>query len=552
MYLVGRPGTYTAQVLFSLLVTTSALPTTSLDLRQTTDSPINSTLGLDNETLIRLPIGMPWSPEMSTSQASIPYPVPDTAITLNFTHFGFQIPVVRAISIIYDARRQVLSHLASDSEDATRNRIFEYSTRATLPAPRVCSVVIQAYGGLGISWLQLDQILEGLTQFSGGAGIDHQVHYQALEFEVNVSAEGRMGIGLLWCTLGRGRGAAEVERRAEIPLAGQELDKRLDVVSVLANETFSNLPSLLSSPAASSPFPVPGTNITLAFVWLGNPIPSKMINEALHDAFLKIALFLKESASEKIPHDRFFYWTTAGKVRIAIQIYGIIQMSWSQVNSVIAGLFQFANGIGTLDQQKHFENLGFDVKDENGGNIGYGNLLAVPVYSSDAVSAVDEQRSNLTPPSINSTLLHFYNSNISSNFVSTPLAPSIWPIYGTDFTLLFTYIGGPLPAGEVNAAIENARQRIQPAIRVIPDQPIGKAGFENHLGTVQVSVTAYEGADISWWQLGQILTGLSQFCVARFKRLLAFEIEVNKFGRIGAGNLWVYNGPGGPDVLGIA
>lgn len=58
--------------------------------------------------------------------------------------------------------------------------------------------------------------------------------------------------------------------------------------------------------------------------------------------------------------------------------YGTNQLSWSQLNSIITGLFQFTNGIGTPHGEEHFKNLGFDVKDENGRTIGYGDLLAIP------------------------------------------------------------------------------------------------------------------------------------------------------------------------------
>ncbi|CAD6563712.1 MAG: hypothetical protein ASARMPREDX12_000027 [Alectoria sarmentosa] len=551
MYVLGRPSTYAAQVLFSLFLTSGALPTTFLVFEQVTDFPANATLRFDNETLIRSPDGIPWLPEISAFQASVPYPVPDTAITLNFTHFGFQIPVVRALSTIFDARQQVLSRLASNSEEATKNTIFEFSTCSTLPTSLVCSVVVQAYGGVGLSWLQLDQILEGLTQFSSGAGTDRQVHYQSLGFEIDHLDEGRIGTGLLWCTQGRGRGAAEVVKR-RVGTPPQGLDKRLNLVSVLTDETYPNLSntsSLLSSYVAEVTFPITGANISLAFVWLGTPIPSKMVNEVLNGAFLKIAPFMKESASEQVPQDKFFYWTRAGKIRIAIQIYGMIRMNWSQINSVIAGLFRFTNGIGTSHQQKHFENLGFDIKDKDGGNIGYGNLLAIPMYGSDTVSAVEEKRSNLTPLSINSTALHLYNTNTVSHSVSTPLLPYMWPIPNTDLSLLFNYMGATLPAGEVDAAIEHARRRTRIAVYAIPDQPISRGGFESHVGTVQVSVTAYEGTEISWRQLGEILAGLSDFCVGPYKQLLVFDVEVKNWGRIGAGKVWYYDDP---DALGIA
>lgn len=400
MYVAGRPATCAAPLLFSLFVTNSALPTTSPVSGPPTEFPINATLSLNNETSLHLPNGIPWSPETSPSQASVPYPIPDTAMTLEFTHFGARIPVVRALSTIYDARQQILSHLASNTEDATRNHIFGYSTRSATPTPHVCSVVLQASGSLGLSWLQLDQILEGLTQFSSGAGTDHRVHYQTLEFQVNLADEGRIGTGLLWSTPGRGRGAAEIQKRAEPPLAGQALDERVNLASGLANETSPN-PSDAGNPPSSAAanvsfFPVHGTDINLEFVWFGDPIPSKKVNEALNGAFLKIAPFLEKSGSEWIPKDEFFYWTPAGKIRVSIRIYGMGKMSWSQVDSVVVGLFRFTHGIGTESEEEHFGNLDFDVRDEEGAKIGYGNLLALPFYDGDVIGASDGKRSSPT------------------------------------------------------------------------------------------------------------------------------------------------------------
>ena len=535
MYVVGRSATYTTQLLISLIVTNSALPTTSYVPELTTDFPTNETKSSDNGSIIHLPKGISWSPEIPSFQTSVPYRVPDTAITLNFTHFGSKIPVLRALSTIYDASKQVLSHLASNSEDAIKKDTFEYSTRFAPRAPRFCSVVVQAYRGLGLSWLQLDQILEGLTQFCSGAGVDLRVHYQALEFEVNLSDEGRIGIGLLWCTPGQGQGASEVEERAEITAASRELDKRGELG--LANKTSATIFNGSSLPSTSAPevsFPVPGTNINLAFIWLGNPIPSKKVNEALDCAFKKIAPFLIKSDREHIPHNAFFYSTPAEKVQIAIQIYGMIEMNWAQVDAVIAGLFRFTHGIGTLHQETHFKNLEFDIQDaENRQTIGYGNLLATPITGLNTARAINEKSSprtlTLTSPSL----------------LNSTLPPHTYPVPSTTLTLLFTYMGPPLPASEVNTAIRNARRRIAPAARYVPDRDIPEEGFEHHEGTVQVDVKAYEGSEITWRRLGQVLAGLAGFCVVAYKRFLVFEVEVEGKGRVGSGRLWAWDGVGG-------
>lgn len=384
MYIVARPVTYVVQVLFGLLITNSALPTTYQLREQIQDLPTNVTLGFDNGTLVRLPDGIPWSPGTSTSKDSVPYHVPNTAVTLNFTHFGYRIPVLRALSILSKARQEVLSHLASSSADAPIHHNFAYSTPVTSRMPHVCSVVVQTYGDLGLSWLQLDQIIEGLTQFINGAGVDRQVHYQNLQFEIHLAETGRVAIGLLWCTpgRGRGRGLAELEERGEVH---QYLDKRVLLRPGLANETSprsTNASSLILSPAPRASFPIPGTSNSLAFVWLGDPIPSEKVNKCFHGAFMEIAPYLQEGGSDLISQNEFLFSIKVGKAHIAIQIYGMIPTSWSQLNSIITGLFYFSNGIGTLHEEEHFRNLGFDVKDEDGGNIGYGNLLAPPVKGS--------------------------------------------------------------------------------------------------------------------------------------------------------------------------
>lgn len=548
MFVDSKPAVYLAQVLFGLFVTNSALPMTSQIPGLPTDSLIKAKLGPENETRVRIHDATPPSPESLILQASIPYPVRDTAITLNFTYFGFQIPVVRALSTINDARRQVRSYLASYSEFEKRKDVFEYSTPCSPPATCICSVFVLAYPSLGLSWVQLDQILEGLTLFTSGGGIDRQLHCQALKFEVHISKTGKIGTGLLSCTLNRRRSATEVERRAEILNTGQELNSGLDLVPVLTNETssdLSNASSLLSNSVVEFPLNTPGTKINLAFVWLGSPISSTLINEVLHGAFLKIAPFLIASADERVPNGVFLYWTAAGKTEVAIQIYGMVQISWSQVDSVVAGLYRFTNGIGTDHDQEHYKNLGFDIKDGNGVIIGYGNLLAVRVKGYDdntatTTAATDEKRSPLPPPPPSSQPpptpldLHLHNT---THLTPPPSALT------AHFILTFTYLGEPLPDDFVNACLQQARRRIQPAIRATPDRAIGPAGFEAHLGTVQVVIAAYEGAELTWWQLGEILSELDVYCTLPHKRLLVFEIEVEGWGRLGAGRLWWYEGP---------
>ncbi|CAF9904458.1 hypothetical protein IMSHALPRED_000065 [Imshaugia aleurites] len=528
MYVVGRPPTYAAQVLLSLFVISNTLPATSQVFEQATGFPIKPTLDLD-ETLNRGATNRPWPPTDSI-QASVPYRVPNTAITLNFIHFGCQIPLVRALSAISGASQRVRSYLGSNSEDAITNNIFEYSTRSTLPAPPICSVMVQACRGPWLSWYQLDQVLEALMHFSMGAGIDHQVHYQALGFEIHFPDERSVGIGRLWCTPNSSRGAAEVERRAEIPIAGLEHDERTNPVSGRTDETPSNTSNASNPPSittATHSFPVPGTDLTLDFIWRGSPIPSDIVNDALHGALQAIAPFLVDSGSEHIPNDTFLYRTTIRTLHILIQIYSTEPTSWAQVNALISGVSRFANGIGTLHQEPHFRNLGFDVRDDDGATMGYGNLLAIPVSAShgEITNALSEKRSPLPPLPL---------SNSTTTTTTTHTSPPL--------TLLFTYTGPTLPASLVDAVLRSSMRQIARALRQYPDLAIPAGGFEKHVGGVQVVVMAYEGAEVSWWQLGLVLTGLAE--LGR-KRFLAFEVEVEGRGRIGMGRLWGVEGDGG-------
>ena len=546
MRIVGRPAIYAAQVLFSLFATNSALPATSQVTEQTSDFLINANLAHDSETLIRWPKGIPSSLETPTSQAVAPYTIPNTAITLNFTRFGSQIPAIRVISIIDKAHQQILPHLASDSENAIKNDLFECSTYSTPPGTPVCSVVVQAYRDLGLSWIQLDQILKGLEHFTSGAGIDRQFRHQSLEFEVNFSDKGTIGVGLLWCTPSRGRGAAEMKSAAEIPVRGQELDRRLNLIPGppdTASLDQSNESNVLSNLATEVPFPVLGTGINLKFVWLGNPIPRKKVNDILHGAFLKLAPFLKQSPNNPVPHERFVYRNTASTALMVIQIFGMGKMSWSQVNSIMVGLYRFTNGIGTTHEQQYFKNLGFDVEDENHAKIGFGNLLDVSGAAANQKRSTLPSSSSSTPLLLNTTTTTIHPTHA----LSIPPYPYIWHIPSTTLTLNFTYIGPALPAVDVTACLYAALDRTHAAAHHIPDRSIGDAGFENHIRTVQVEVTPYEGAEISWSQLGNVLVGLGNFCRNVYEGLLVFDVQVEDGGKIGAGSLWVYEGYGDGD-----
>lgn len=551
MYMLGRLATiYAAQILFGLIATNRALPTTHQVHGQTGEFRIDTFIGHNNATLLRFANGILWSPSTPTSQAAVAYSVPDTSIILNFTRFGPRIPVVRAISIIHEARQQVQSHLASKSENVTKSDNFTYITPVTHDDTRVCAVFAQAHGALGLSWVQIDHILDGLMQFTNGAGVDGQLHYQALQFEISFSNKKRVGGGLLSCIPVRDLDAAERPRIAHSSASVQGRDTTLNLISKPVNETILDPPhesSLPSSPLTQVSFPIFGSDLSLTFIWLGSPLPSDKVNAAFDAAFLKIAPLLIASPDEPIPRRTFISMSTSGKYQIAIQVYGMIDLTWAQTNSIVIGLWRFTNGIGTVHERQSFRNLSFHITDEKGIVVGYGNLLSVSNNNNNnAITSASTHKKRSTSPSTINTINS--SSSISSIHPSsqiqqgqTPL-PYIWPVHGTPFTLIFSYMGHGLPASEVSAALRVALQRIQPAIRMIPDEPIPPAGFENHIGVVQVAVTAYEGAELSWWQLGQILDGLQTFCTVRYKRLLVFEIEAENVGRLGAGRVWGYDG----------
>lgn len=538
MYIVGRPAAYAALIMIGLFTTISALPTTSRFPEQYQGFPVNPRPGHDNEALMRSPEGIPWALRNTTSQGAVPYAVPDTTITLNFTRFGFRIPVVRALSTLTEARQEVLSHLVSDAENATKNDSFEYSAHSSSPETPVCSIVIRAYRDIGLSWVQIDQILQGLMQFSSGAGVDRQFHYQALQFEVSFPHEGTIGFGLSWCTPTRGRAAAENVKTVEKPATVHELNRRLNVVPNPANKTSlsSKEGELLSGLATDMSFHVDGTNINLTFTWLGNPIPAAKLNSVFRGAFLEMAPMLQDSANEPIPNDKYLYTKAVGKAEIAVQIYGTNQMSWRQVNSVMLGLYRFTNGIGTVHEREHHRNLGFDVKDEHATIIGYGNLLGV---SSAAVQKRSPTAPSPSPSDHDNTL------NVTTTHLAHP-DPSIYPVPNSDLTFRFTYLGAALPPYQTAFTLRAALERVQPLAALHPDEPIDSAaGFEAHIGLVQLVVLAYEGSAVSWRELLVVLRGLMSFLHNREKRLLVFEIEVVGRGRIGSGVLWRYGGPDG-------
>lgn len=446
------------------------------------------------------------------------------------------------MSTIIEARQEVLSHLVSKAENATKNDSFEYSAHSSPPETRVCFIFIQAHRDIGLSWVQIDQILQGLTQFSSGAGVDRQPHYQALQFEVSFSHEGTIGFGLSWCTPTRSRAAAENVKTVDKPVRVNELNRRLDFVSNPANETtlFSNEGKLPSSLATEISFHVDGTNIDLTFIWLGSPLPADKLNNAFRGAFLEMAPMLKESANEPIPNDKYLYTKTVGKAEIAFQIYGMNLMTWRQVNSVMLGLYRFTNGIGTVHERENYRNLGFDVKDKHGTTIGYGNLLGIT--SSVAVAA--QRRSKTPPPSPSPSDDDDTLNATTTTHLSHP-SPYIYPIPNSDLTLRFTYLGARLPPYQTAFTLRTAIDRVQPLAALHPNEPIDADGFEAHLGLVQFFVLAYVGSEVSWHQLLVVLRGLMAFLGSREKRLLVFDIEFESRGRIGCGVLWNYTASGG-------
>ena len=511
-------------ILYALLSSAAALPTlislVNPPIRQAASATLTST-GL-------VPLGTA-------------FPFHYQNIVLVFTNFGKAIPQNELIDTLAAAERIAIDGLDTKPQQGIPLNRFEYR----LPQ----GDILLAIGGLvgkEITWRQLYRVLQALYRFIVVLRPPAGPHYQALNFEIQISDEGgTLGNGVIWYFQSD---SEAVQNRTSTPVLavsdGNLLQKRTTTTPVLAdldgsllafNES-NNLTLALGFDDDDVFYPIQGTSLTLDFFYFGLGLPRAIVAANLEGGLNNVRKYSGGPFENETIRDNHFYLVTSGATsRVATTVMPLNnhQISWLELYNALDGLRQFV--LGTNSETTHFQTLGYRILDNIQGKIGVGTLAYYdPMHPELERRAMADGESSLG----SATQIAKPTNQSSLSVIENPLPDSIpWPIPETDLTL-FLVGGEDKPLIELLALLAATQLRIALNVTRAPNAPIGDFRYQNSPDALFISVVTHRKKTITWLQLHQILGGLGQICAEEgHSRAWLFRISDAGQGRTGRGRI---------------
>ena len=210
-----------------------------------------------------------------------------------------------------------------------------------------------------VTWQQLDSVLRQTAIFMNGDLGTGRPHMQELSFEI-IQGETVIGDGLV----------------SHRPLPGLGSGR-----STLANLTNLNSTGLLLSatdPSLYTPtvngirYPIPNTPFTLNFRFFGATIPISNVSAAFEGAHSQILGFLARHPDSPIPVVGYEYFLQS--VRITVSTYTMTTMTWTQLSTVLGGMYGFMMGT-----PEYYQVLACDVLFIGRGSVGLASISYYPL-----------------------------------------------------------------------------------------------------------------------------------------------------------------------------
>lgn len=499
-----------------------------------------STVSFGNETLVGLP-----SVNVSDTAPAIgvaPITVTSRNIVLAFIAQGQPIPEEEVRFTLIDADEAIADLAHNHPTQRIHNDRFEYRRRNGNML-----ISIQAKLGEEITWIDLNRVLQGLYRYmTAGVGVEH-THYQALEFEIEVSGQEKpdIGYGLVWYF---NPTESEVQKRVTLPFPISSINERtlrpLNLTFLQpSTETLQQLLNTSLSLSGSSnmqehtAFPIPKTSLSLSFYFFGPSIPPQSVEATLQNAIAKVRPYLNtKSEMNPIENDAFQYVLPVSvPVAVTVFTYPHHKITWRQLFDVLFGLYAFTTTFGTDLKETHYKVLGFRIVDLYSRKLGVGTIS----YSGSRSDQLAKRVETID----NGILLQRPGAFNTSSLDPVPVSSSIvYPVANTDIVLNFTFLGDTLiPLPKIEDALGDARQRISNEVEKYPDKPIPDRWAPSIRSRVSMNILTYWGKNITWRELDDILNGIIHFCQSdhRYDRVLVFEIDIKAASRgsVGFGTL---------------
>lgn len=312
---------YTLCALFTLFFKTLlAIPTTAL-------YPSNSLLNL-------------------TDSAFLPSP---SSLKLIFDLHGSRIPSPAVNAAFNGAITRIHPFLQNQPDGRIPGNDFQFR-----PVGGSVQIGVTGAPRHQVTWQQLDSVLRQAASFMNGDLGTGPPHMQELSFEI-IQGETVIGDGLVSYRPLRGLGSGH---------------------STLANLTNLNRTGLLLSatdPSLYTPtvnnifYPIPGTPFILNFRFFGAAIPISNVSAAFEGAHSQILGFLARDPDAPIPRVGFEYFLQS--VRITVSTYTLTTMTWTQLSSVLGGMYGFMMGT-----PGYYQVLACDVLFIGRGSVGLASI----------------------------------------------------------------------------------------------------------------------------------------------------------------------------------
>ena len=207
-------------------------------------------------------------------------------------------------------------------------------------------------------------------------------------------------------------------------------------------------------------------------------------------------------------------------------------MTYNTIDSVLPGLELFQLTYG------YFE-LHFEIIHNTKGEIGSGDVRSTrPSTSSDSTP------DNPQPENVTSLLLSAEaNQNAtlalstSPNLTARPPSPFLWPIQGTSLRLNFTSFGGIMHVPDILTVYVAAAGYVRQVIQTHGNSPIPAATVLSWSHRT-VSFTVEHAPAMTFYDLADVIGGLSDFQRSYGYTVVQFEIVDANLVKIGAGNVF--------------
>jgi len=478
-----------------------------------------TTLLDDHIILQHLPYAEALSSNDSTNlSTTIPFPVPDTPVTLALTPLTDRIPTDRLITMLDNARSEIAFWVLQIPDARIPNNWFEYSATFTRMDGKA-SILIHAYVNHDMTWRYVDDVVAGLIQVAS-LGTDN--YRPCLRFEVALESVGEIGLGTIWYT----RGQRTISERAVPPVSALSEN----------NEPNGSLPNpalhLPQTDPAHIPFPIIHSSITLTFTELGDStIPISTVNEFFVAVFEDIQPSIANGPNRYIEHPLWFFKhrhpVDGSTISISIYTKQMRSLSWTQLQKLLKGLEVFM-----IAQRS---TLVFDIDVGGSEPVAKGLVWYSPPRPHD--SNAQAKRASINGAS--SQRLHA-TQNSSNESTPTPVSATSlvgatsYPVPSTPVVLEIALNGPLIPLLYVEACLTSALRAIAPAVNDRPHErlPRNIYSYQNDAHEVAIAYLGYSAVSwLTWQQLNWVLRGLLRFVAEREGNCRALASEVDIRGR---------------------